>query len=105
MRILNCVQIRFNTMHAIQLHATPHQDFRFPETVGLQVTAPLQQAETDLDDALAVVLHAVRQSKNPSAMNALGTMLAYMEMLEKKQGNPTGADTWVTLASPLTMTF
>ncbi|MCR2745648.1 hypothetical protein [Limnobacter parvus] len=92
-------------MQAIQLLATPHQDFRFPETVELQVAAPLQHAETDLDDALAVVLNAVRQSKNPSAMNALGTLLAYMEMLEKKQTKPTGTDVWVTLACPLTMTF
>jgi len=105
MRILTHVKFRLNTMHAIQLHATPHHDFRFPETVELHVAAPLQEIEANLDDALAVVLSAVRQSKNPQAMEALGTMLAYMESLEKKQGGNTGPESWVTLASPFTMTF
>ncbi len=93
-------------MQAIQLHATPQHDYRFPETVELlQVAAPLIERETDLDDALAVIVHAVRQSKNPHAMDALGTLLAYMETLEKKQGTLSGTDPWVTLANPLTMSL
>lgn len=92
-------------MQAIQLHATPQHDYRFPETVELQVAAPLKERETDLDDALAVIVHAVRQSKNPHAMDALGTLLAYMETLEKKQGTLSSTDPWVTLANPLTMSL
>lgn len=92
-------------MQTIQLQATPQHDYRFPETVELHMAAPLPVEETNLDDALAVVLNAVRTSKNPQAMDALGTLLAYMETLEKKQrpGNP--ADAWVTLANPVTMSF
>lgn len=74
-------------MQTIQLHATPQQDYRLPETVELQVTTPLQDSETNLDDALAVILHAVRQSKNPHAMDALGSLLAYMESLEKSKAH------------------
>lgn len=105
MRLLNHLRSGFNTMQAIQLYATPQHDYRFPETVDLQVTAQLQQGETNLDEALAVILHAVRQSKNPHAMDALGTLLAYMESLEKKQGSLTCADPWVTLANPVTMSL
>jgi hypothetical protein len=92
-------------MQTIQLHATPQQDYRLPETVELQVATPLHESETDLDDALAVILHAVRQSKNPHAMDALGSLLAYMERLEKKQGVLTSTDPWVTLANPVTMSL
>lgn len=92
-------------MQTIQLHATPQQDYRLPETVELQVTTPLQDSETNLDDALAVILHAVRQSKNPHAMDALGSLLAYMESLEKKQGALASTDPWVTLANPVTMSL
>lgn len=105
MRVLCHVQSKLNTMQTIQLHATPTHDYRFPETVELHMAAPLTEHENNLDDALAVVLNAVRQSKNPHALDALGTLLAYMETLEKKQrtGNPTQA--WVTLANPITMSF
>lgn len=92
-------------MQTIQLHATPQQDYRLPETVELQVSTPLQDSETNLDDALAVILHAVRQSKNPHAMDALGSLLAYMESLEKKQGGLASTDPWVTLANPVTMSL
>lgn len=92
-------------MQTIQLHATPQHDFRFPETVELHMAAPLQDMEVDLDDALAVVLHAVRQSKNPRAMDALGTLLAYMETLERKQVSRPSQDRHVTLASPITMSL
>lgn len=92
-------------MQTIQLHASTKHDYRFPETVELQVAAPLQNPETDLDDALAVLLHAVRQSKNPNAMHALGTLLGYMETLEKKHTASAGTDNFLTLASPITMSF
>ena len=92
-------------MQTIQLQATPTHDYRFPETVDLHMATPLTENEINLDDALAVILHTARQSKNPQAMDALGTLLAYMETLEKKQriGNPEQA--WVTLVNPVTMSF
>lgn len=105
MRILSHVRSGFNTMQAIQLHATPQHDYRFPETVELQVSTPLQESEASLDDALAVIVHAVRRSKNPHAMDALGTLLAYMANLEKKQDTSTSAAPWVTLANPVTMSL
>jgi alkylhydroperoxidase/carboxymuconolactone decarboxylase family protein YurZ len=92
-------------MQTIQLQATPAHDYRFPETVELHMAAPLPADESNLDDALAVVLNAVRQSKNPNAMDALGTLLAYMESLEKKQRTGNPAEAWVTLANPITMSF
>jgi hypothetical protein len=92
-------------MQAIQLHATPNHDFRFPETVELQMTSFAQDSDANLDDALAVVLHAVRQSKNPNAMEALGTLLGYMETLERKQLASQNTDNWVTLANPITMSL
>ncbi len=92
-------------MQAIQLRATPSYDFRFPETVELQMAAPLQDSDTNLDDALAVVLNAVRQSKNPHAMDALGTLLGYMETLERKQQTGQSTENWVTLANPVTMSL
>ena len=105
MRPLVHVQFRLNTMQTIQLQATPTHDYRFPETVELHMAAPLTEDDTNLDDALAVVLNAVRQSKNPHAMDALGTLLAYMETLEKKQRTGSPAQAWVTLANPITMSF
>lgn len=92
-------------MQTIQLHATPKHDFRFPETVELQTTAPLQGSDVNLDDALAVVLHAVRQSKNPQAMDALGALLGYMETLERKQEAGQNAQNRVTLTEPITMSL
>lgn len=105
MRILSHDKFRLNTMHAIQLHATQQQDFRVPKTVELQVASPLQMPEVDLDDALAVVLNTMRQSKNPRAMDALGTLLAYMETLEKKHSLDHTPESCVTLTNPITMTF
>lgn len=92
-------------MQTIQLQATPKHDYRFPETVELHMAAPLPATESSLDDALAIVLHAVRKSNNPHAMDALGTLLAYMESLEKKQAVASDAEVWVTLANPITMSF
>jgi hypothetical protein len=92
-------------MQAIQLRATPNYDFRFPETVELQMAVPLQDSDTSLDDALAVVLNAVRQSKNPHAMDALGVLLGYMESLERKQQASQSTQNWVTLANPITMSL
>ncbi|WP_159571927.1 hypothetical protein [Limnobacter sp. 130] len=99
------VRSRFIIMQTIQLQATPKHDFRFPETVELQMAGPLQGSDTNLDDALAVILHAIRQSKNPNAMDALGTLLGYMETLERKQQACQGTETWVTLANPVTMSL
>lgn len=92
-------------MQTIQLHATPTHDFRFPQTVALQMTVPLQDCEDSLDDALALVLHAVRLSKSPHAMDALGTLLAYMENLERKQALSPATDNMVTLSNPITMSL
>lgn len=92
-------------MQAIQLHASPKHDFRFPQTVELQMAGPLQENDANLDDALAVVLNAVRQSKNPQAMDALGTLLGYMETLERKQVTSQSPQNWVTLANPITMSL
>lgn len=105
MRILTHVRFGFNAMQAIQLHATPQHDYHFPDTVELQVNTQFQENKTNLDDTLAVIVHAVRQSKNPHAMDALGTLLAYMESLEKKQSEASSLDPWVTLANPVTMSL
>ncbi|MEW6204774.1 MAG: hypothetical protein AB1516_05570 [Pseudomonadota bacterium] len=99
------VRYRFITMQTIQLQATPKHDFRFPETVELQMAGPLQDNDANLDDALAVILHAVRQSKNPQAMDALGALLGYMETLERKQLASQSTQNWVTLANPITMSL
>ena len=94
------------TMQTIQLHAAPLQDYHFPETVDLLVSQPLQESKTNLDDCLATVLQAVQQSKNPRAMDALGTLLAYMESLEKNQIDVAAADEpWLTLTNPVTMSL
>lgn len=105
MRLYNQVKLSLTTMQAIQLHATPNPDFRLPETVELQMTGFLQDSGADLDDALAVVLNAIRQSQNPQAMEALGTLLGYMETLERKQLASQSTENWLTLANPLTMSL
>lgn len=92
-------------MQAIQLHAAPYQDHGFVHTLGLQVETRAQTAECDLDEALAVLLQAVRQSKNPHAMDALGTLLGYMENLEKNQATRRGAQGLVNLSNPITMSL
>ena len=92
-------------MQTILLHATKKHDHQFPQTVELHVAAPLQELKFDLDDALAVVVDAVRQSKNNRAMDSLGTLLAYMEILEKKQSSATGSEGSVTLTSPTTLSL
>lgn len=92
-------------MQTIQLQATTTHDFRFPETVELQMATPLQDNNANLDDALAVILHAVRQSKNPRAMDALGALLGYMETLERKQLTSQSSQNWVTLSNPITMSL
>lgn len=92
-------------MQTIELHATPQQDYRLPETVELQVITPLQQSDINLDDSLALVLQVVRQSHDPHAMDALATLLAYMESLERQQAALTSVDTWVTLENPITMSL
>lgn len=92
-------------MQAIQLHATPYQDHNFAHTVGLQVETRVQTEECELDEALAVLLQAVRQSKSPRAMDALGTLLAYMENLEKNQTALRGAQGLVNLTNPITMSL
>ncbi len=69
------------------------------------MAAPLQESDVNLDDALAVVLNAVRQSRNPNAMDALGTLLGYMENLERKQQASQSTQNWVTLANPITMSL
>lgn len=92
-------------MQAIQLHATPYQDHGFVHTLGLQVETRTQTAECELDEALAVLLQAVRQSKNPHAMEALGTLLAYMESLEKSQTALCSAQGLVNLTNPITMSL
>ena len=71
-------------MQAIQLHATPYQDHGFVHTLGLLVETREQALQNaNSTEALAVLLQAVRQSKTPHAMDALGTLLAYMESLRK----------------------
>lgn len=92
-------------MQAIQLHATPYQGRDFAHTLGLQVETRAPSAECDLDEALAVLLKAVRQSKNPNAMDALGTLLGYMESLEKNQTAQRGAQGLVNLSNPITMSL
>lgn len=92
-------------MQAIQLHATPNQDYHFAHTVGLQVENRVKTEEYELDEALAMVLQAVRQSRNPNAMDALGTLLAYMESLEKNQIAPHSAQGHINLISPITISL
>lgn len=92
-------------MQSILLQASKKHEHQFPQTVELHVAAPLQELEFDLDEALAVVVDAVRQSKNTRAMDGLGTLLAYMEILEKKQSSATGGEGWLTLTNPTTMSL
>ncbi len=92
-------------MQTIQLTATAHQDFCVPEQVDLHIAGPLEDSEINLDEALANVVSAVRQSKSPAAMEGLGQLLAYMETLEKKQHKHTATEEWLTLTAPLTMSL
>lgn len=92
-------------MQTIQLTAAPQQDFCVAQTVDMHLAAPLEESEINLDEALANVLAAVRQSKNPAAMDGLGQLLAYMESLEKKQNRQCATDEWLTLTAPLTMSL
>ena len=92
-------------MQTIQLTAAAHQDFCVPDKVDLHMAAPLEDSEVNLDEALANVLSAVRQSKNPAAMDGLGQLLAYMENLERKQQKHTEKEEWLTLTAPLTMSL
>ena len=52
-----------------------------------------------------MLLQAVRQSKNPNAMEALGTLLGYMESLEKNQTAQRGTQGLVNLCNPITMSL
>lgn len=92
-------------MQAIQLHATPGYDFRLPENLSVTLAATPVKNEPELDDALATVLQAVRQSPNPNAMDALGTLLAYMESLEKTHAAPTNQHYQIALDSPITLSL
>lgn len=92
-------------MQTIQLQATSHPGYPYPETVDVHLIKSELANSDQLDDALAVILQAVHQSGNPKSMAALGTLLAYMESLEKRQTETSAAQTWVTLASPMTLSL
>ncbi|HEY1059550.1 MAG TPA: hypothetical protein VGE55_12550 [Limnobacter sp.] len=91
-------------MQAIHLYATPA--FNNPLLQAVKLEAPTASLNTgpDLDDALAVVLQAVRESTQPGALQALGELLAYMERLEKTTAPDGLNDQWVMLNAPLTLT-
>lgn len=92
-------------MQTIELRATaPFEQFQ-SDVVELQSLNCKQDKAVNLDEALATVVQAIRQSKLPGGMDALGTLLAYMETLEKTQHAGTSKnDNWITLSSPVTMT-
>ncbi|HEX4878685.1 MAG TPA: hypothetical protein VFV39_02480 [Limnobacter sp.] len=90
-------------MQTIELSATaPYEHFP-SDVVELQAMHCVDAEHTDLDDALARLVQAVRQSGLDDGMEALGTLLAYMETLEKNQARQTANDAWITLSNPLTM--
>ena len=70
-------------MQAIHLYATTAHATCAPHTLAVRNRDAGLDMSNKLDDALAVVLHAVQSSGNPKAMPALGALLAYMEELER----------------------
>ncbi|HEX4842698.1 MAG TPA: hypothetical protein VFV57_03445 [Limnobacter sp.] len=89
-------------MQTIELRATAPFE-RFPaEVVEIQSVNCQDKDVAPLDDALATLVQAVRQSGLDGSMDALGTLLAYMENLEKKTTH-TRHEGWISLANPLTM--
>jgi hypothetical protein len=102
--ILVVTDQRRNNMQTIQLQANQNPGFNFPQTLELQ-ESPAPAVDDKLDEALAIVLQAVRQSKNPKGMDALGTLLAYMEKLEKKQVRIPSCDAFVSVTNPLTLSL
>lgn len=94
-------------MEIIQLHADSQLDFRIPETMAVHMTDLLQKqdCEMKLDEALAVLLHTLRKSNNPDAMSALGTLLAYMENLEREQTSVQNIEKCVTVTNAVTMSL
>ena len=91
-------------MQAIHIAAANHFDMAPPEAVLLQGQKPtLNTDDANLDEALSVVLSAVRESRNPNAMDALGELLAYMESLEKR--HTPRADNHLLLGNVVTLTL
>lgn len=73
---------------------------------GISLRNPTQlDTSPDLDQALAVVLSAIRKSKVAGGMDALGELLAYMEKLEKAQGSGNKGKDWITLQHSSTLTL
>ncbi|MCQ8894937.1 hypothetical protein NQT62_00600 [Limnobacter humi] len=91
-------------MQAIHLYATPVLNNPLLQAVKLETPTASLHTGPDLDDALAVVLQAVRESQQPGALEALGQMLAYMEQLEKTSTPDSVSDAWVMLKAPVTLT-
>ncbi|HEX4917886.1 MAG TPA: hypothetical protein VFV43_08325 [Limnobacter sp.] len=90
-------------MQTIELRATaPFEQFP-AEVMEVQSLSCLDNGAMPLDDALATLVQAVRQSGLEGGMDALGTLLAYMENLEKKQTAHARNESWITLSNPLTM--
>lgn len=92
-------------MQAIHISAASHFEMGLPESLSLRASTPtLNTDDTNLDEALSVVLQAVRKANNPKAMDALGELLAYMESLEKRN-TPRKPDSLLLLDNPVTLTL
>lgn len=80
-----------------------------PSAIDLQAMQTSQAEHslpvvTELDDALARLVRTVRATQNEADMDALGTLLSYLEMLEKKQASGAPKQC-VYLESPVTLTL
>jgi len=91
-------------MQAIHLYATTAHATCAPHTLAVRNRDTGLDMSNKLDDALAVVLHAVQSSGNPKAMPALGALLAYMEELERAAVPKKSASDWVVLTEAGTLT-
>jgi hypothetical protein len=92
-------------MQSIQLHAASAHESIYPTQMEYHLTAEQIDLQPNLDEALAKVLQVVRNSGTPSTMDALGTLLAYMENLEKQIAEKAESSREILLCPPLSLTL
>ncbi|MDX1669350.1 MAG: hypothetical protein R3194_08035 [Limnobacter sp.] len=90
-------------MQTIELSSSSHTavDLQPLHTLEAEQNLPFS---TDLDEALARLVRTVRSTDNEADMDALGVLLGYMEMLEKKQSAGSSKQS-VYLENPVTLTL
>ncbi|MDX1669451.1 MAG: hypothetical protein R3194_08545 [Limnobacter sp.] len=90
-------------MQTIELSSSSHTavDLHALQPVHAENNLPFS---SELDEALARLLRTVRAAGSEADMDALGMLLGYMEMLEKKQITGSAKQS-VYLENPVTLTL